>query len=165
MLANLQTWANRAYYGGRVHFDNENISGILEPEVPATADNSQIGIQAIWRHKWEKPEARSSPRRVLQSPPNICTGPRPMSWGWRIQHAMVDGEQGVISLNDEVSTGAPMTKAIAKYALREPLTMQGSFGTSRIHKWGMDEPHDEPPYAGTRHFGESVRELPPPYAE
>lgn len=164
MLTNLQAWSSRAYYGGRVEFDNENISGALEPEVPVATDDPQISIQAVWRYKWDKPEARGSPRRILQSPSNIRTGPRPMSWDWRIQHAMVDGEQGVIRLDDNVE-GTPMVKAIAKYALREPLTKQGNFGTCKIHRWGLDEPNDEPPYVGTTRFGESVREVPPPYSE
>ncbi|KAG9827718.1 hypothetical protein KCU98_g9296, partial [Aureobasidium melanogenum] len=163
MLANLQTWAERARYGGRVGFDNENITGALEPEPPTASDSPQINIRAVWRYKWDKPEVKSSSRRVLQSPQNIQPGPRPMSWDRRIQHAMVDGEQGVISLSDDVSAGVPMTKAVAKYALHETLTMQGNFGTSKIHKWGLDEPNDEPPYVGTRRFG--AREFPPAYTE
>ncbi|CAD0093933.1 unnamed protein product [Aureobasidium mustum] len=165
MLTNLQACANRAYYGGRVEFGNENASGAIESEDPVAADSPQISIQAVWRYKWDKPEARSSLRRVCQSPSDINTGPRPVSWHWRIQHAMVDGEQGVISLHDEISGTAPMVKAIAKYALREPLTKQGNFGTCKIHKWGLHEPNDERPYVGTTRFGESVRELPPPYSE
>ncbi|KAG9605598.1 hypothetical protein KCU77_g3596, partial [Aureobasidium melanogenum] len=165
MLANLQTWAERARYGGRVGFDNENISGALRSEPPTASDNAQIIIRAVWRYKWDKPEVKSSSRRVLQSPQNIRTGPKPMSWDRRIQHAMVDGEQGVVYLDDDVSAGVPMTKAVAKYALHETLTMQGNFGTSRIHKWGLDEPNDEPPYVGTRRFGGFVRELPPAYNE
>lgn len=164
MLAILQTWANRTYYGGRVGFDNGNISGDLNSESPAPSDAPHISVRAVWRYKWEKPEARSSARRVLQSPPNIRTGSAPMSWPWRIQHAMADGKQGVIGLGDEI-TGAPMLKVIAKYALREPMTMQGNFGTCKIHKWGMDEPNDEPSYIGTRRFGESVRHPPPAYTE
>ncbi|KAG9568431.1 hypothetical protein KCU71_g839, partial [Aureobasidium melanogenum] len=159
MLANLQTWAERARYGGRVGFDNENITGAFKSEPPATSDNPQINIRAVWRYKWNKPEVKGSSRRVLQSPRNIRSGPRPMSWDRRIQHAMVDGEQGVASLDDDVSAGVPMTKAVAKYALHETLTMQGHFGTSRIHKWGLDEPNDNPPYVGTRRFGGSVKEF------
>lgn len=165
MLANLQTWAERARYGGRVGFDNENITGTLGLELPAASDHPQIKVRAVWRYKWDKPEARSTSRRVLQSPQNIRTGPMPMSWDRRIQHAMVDGEQGVISLGDNVGGGLPMTKAVAKYALHETLAMQGNFGTSKIHRWGLDEPNDEPSYLGTRGFGGSVRELPPAYTE
>ncbi|KAH0359188.1 hypothetical protein KCU65_g10091, partial [Aureobasidium melanogenum] len=152
MLANLQTWAERARYGGRVGFDNENITGTLKSKLPAAPEDTQTKIRAVWRYKWNKPE-------------NIRTGPIPMSWSRRIQHAMVDGEQGVISLGDNVSAGVPMTKAVAKYALHETLAMQGNFGTSKIHKWGLDEPNDEPSYVGTRGFGGSVRKLPPAYTE
>ncbi|KAH0345869.1 hypothetical protein KCU83_g7554, partial [Aureobasidium melanogenum] len=165
MLANLQTWAERARYGGRVGFDNGSITGTLKSEPPAASDNPQINIQAVWRYKWNSPEVKGSSRRVLQSPQNIRLGPRPLSWGRRIQHAMVDGERGVVSLDDDVSAGVPMTKAVAKYALHETLTMQGHFGTSRIHKWGLDEPNDNPPYVGTRRFGGSVKEFQPAYTE
>ncbi|KAG9524854.1 hypothetical protein KCU93_g6107, partial [Aureobasidium melanogenum] len=161
MLDNLRTWAERARYGGRVGFDNENITGALESETPTASDNLQTNIRVVWRYKWNKPEVKGSSRRVLQSPQNIRPGPRPMSWDRRIQHAMVDGEQGVVSLADDVSAGVPMTKAVAKYALHETLTVQGNFGTSRIHKWGLDEPNDEPPYVGTRQVGSSGRGLPP----
>jgi hypothetical protein len=89
-----------------------------------------------------------------------------MTWNLRIQHAIIDGDKGVIGLGDDISRVAPMVKAIAKYALHETLTMQGNFGTSRIHNWGLDEPNDEPPYAGTRHIGGARRiELPPPYSQ
>ncbi|KAK5999982.1 hypothetical protein QM012_005070 [Aureobasidium pullulans] len=165
MLARLQTWAKLSCYGGRVAFNNVNVSGALTSKSLAASDEPRISIQAVWRYKWERPEARPSPRHVLQSPPNTWTDPRPMTWNWRIQHAMVDGEYGVISLSDDTGGPAPMIKAIAKYALHEPLTMQGNFGTCKIHKWGLDEPNDEPAYAGTRHFGRArTGELPPPYA-
>ncbi|KAG9514895.1 hypothetical protein KCV07_g7743, partial [Aureobasidium melanogenum] len=165
MLDNLQTWAERARYGGRVGFDNENITGALESETPTGSDNLQTNIRVVWRYKWNKPEVKGSSRRVLQSPQNIRPGPAPMSWDRRIQHAMVDGEQGVVSLADDVSAGVPMTKAVTKYALHETLTVQGNFGTSRIHKWGLDEPNDEPPYVGTRRIGSSGKGLPPAWTE
>ena len=94
-----------------------------------------------------------------------------MSWGLRVQHAIVDGENGVITLEDDVNRRPPFMKAMAKYALHETLSRQGDlrqgqFGMSRIHDWGLDESNDDPPYVGTRHFGEAPRvELPPPYSE
>ena len=94
-----------------------------------------------------------------------------MSWGLRVQHAIVDGEQGAITLEDDINRRPPFMKAMAKYALHENLKRQGDlrqgqFGMSRIHDWGMDEPNDERPYVGTRHFGEAMpMELPPPYGE
>lgn len=89
-----------------------------------------------------------------------------MTWDLRIQHAIIDGEKGVISLEDDINRVPPTVKAIAKYDLHETLITQGNFGTSRIHKWGLDEPNDEPPYVGARHLGGAMRiELPPPYSE
>ncbi|KAG9959607.1 hypothetical protein KCU61_g7354, partial [Aureobasidium melanogenum] len=139
MLANLQTWAERARYGGRVGFDNENITGAFRSEPPATSDNPQINIRAVWRYKWNKPETY------------VLGSANPARYGrWRARRRQLD---------DDVSAGVPMTKAVAKYALHETLTMQGHFGTSRIHKWGLDEPNDNPPYVGTRRFGGSVKEF------
>ncbi|CAD0110339.1 unnamed protein product [Aureobasidium uvarum] len=162
MFASLKTWSKRARYGGRVKFDNENKSGPLDS---GSYGGPRISVQAVWRYKWDKPKVQSTTRYALPTTPSIRSGPRPMTWDLRIQHAMVDGQKGAIGLEDETS-GVPMIKAIAKYALHETLTMQGSFGTSRIHKWGLDEPNDEPPYVGARHLGGAARiELPPPYTE
>jgi hypothetical protein len=146
----------------------EDVSDALEPEYGTTSmfTRPSISIQAVWRYKWDEPKVRSTARYALMSTPNIRTGPRPMTWNLRIQHAIIDGDKGVIGLGDDISRVAPMVKAIAKYALHETLTMQGNFGTSRIHNWGLDEPNDEPPYAGTRHIGGARRiELPPPYSQ
>ncbi|KAI4721922.1 hypothetical protein E4T48_01875 [Aureobasidium sp. EXF-10727] len=162
MLTSLRTWANRASYGGRVEFNNENTSGSLDL---GSSGGPRIGIQAVWKYKWNTPKAQSRTRHALPTTPNLRPGPKPKTWDLRIQHAMVDGQTGAIGLGDETS-GFPMIKAVAKYALHETLTTQGNFGTSKIHKWGLDEPNDEPPYVGARHFGGAGRtELPPPYNE
>jgi hypothetical protein len=166
MDASFQRWVSLAKYGGRVALDVGNVSGSLQSEdrTAWTSNRSHISIQAVWSYKWDKPKVRSTTRYALPTRPIIPIGPRPMTWNLRIQHAIVDGEKGAIGLGDDISPGAPMIKAIARYALHETLTMQGNFGTSRIHNWGMDEPNDEPPYVGARHLGGAMRvELPPPY--
>jgi hypothetical protein len=166
MDASFRKWASLAKYGGRVALEADTISSSLgsTPRTPWMSTRPGISVQAVWRYKWDKPEVRSTTRYALPSTPVIRTGPRPMTWNLRIQHAIVDGHKGVIRLEDDVSRGAPMIKAIAKHALHETLSMQGNFGTSRIHDWGLDEPNDGPPYVGTRHLGGARRiELPPPY--
>jgi hypothetical protein len=166
MHASFQRWASLAKYGGRVALEVKNASGSLQSEHLTSwmCNRPDITIQAVWRYKWEKPKARSTTRYALPTRPSVPHGPKPMTWNLRIQHAIVDGERGAIGLGDDISPGAPMIKAIAKYALHETLTMQDNFGTSRIHNWGMDEPNDEPTYVGARHLGGAMRvELPPPY--
>jgi hypothetical protein len=165
MNASFQKWASLAKYGGRVALDVETISSSLRltPHTPWMFTKPSLSIQAIWKYKWDKPEVRSTTRYALPSTPDVRTGPRSMTWNLRVQHAIVDGDRGVISLGDDISRVAPMVKAVAKYALHETLTIQGNFGTSRIHNWGLDQPNDEPPYFGTRHLGGARRiELPPP---
>ncbi|KAI4735785.1 hypothetical protein E4T50_13702 [Aureobasidium sp. EXF-12298] len=168
MDASFQRWANLARYGGRTTFTLDNISNSLRPEsrTNATSNKPHISIKAIWKYKYNAPKPRSTTRYVLPTTPNLHPGPRPMTWDLRIQHAIVDGEKGVISLEDDISRVSPTVKAIAKYALHETLTRQGNFGTSRIRKWGLDEPNDKVAYVGARHLGGAMRiELPPPYSE
>jgi hypothetical protein len=165
MDASFRKWASLAKYGGRIAQEVETAPSSLgsADRTPWMSDKPDISIQAVWRYKWNKPEVLSTTRYALPSTPTIRTGPRPMTWNLRVQHAIVDGDKGVISLADDISRVAPMVKAIAKYALRETLTMQGKFGTSRIHNWGLDQPNDEPTYIGTRHLGGASRiELTPP---
>jgi len=165
MIASFQRWASLAKYGGRITMEIQDFSNTLEPE-HGMSSRPDISIHVVWRYKWDKPEVRSTTRYALPSASNIRIGPRPMTWNLRIQHAIVDGDKGVISLEDDISRVTPMVKAIAKHALHETLTTQGNFGTSRIHSWGLDQPNDEPPYDGTRHLGGARRiELPPPYSE
>ncbi|KAI5272535.1 hypothetical protein E4T47_04201 [Aureobasidium subglaciale] len=164
MAARLQTWANYTRYGGRVQFEHESVSATLVPEMP-TSDKSCTNIRVVWKYRWTKPPTTKSPtQRRLPSHPNIYPGPRPKTWEMRVQHAMVDGERGVIALEDDTVGGSPMMKAMAKHTLYEPLTVQGQFRTSKIHRWGMDEPNDEPSYIGYQSFGAGARaDLPPPY--
>ena len=165
MAASFQRWAGRARYGGRVKFEVESVFGSFGSE-HRTSDRLDISIQAVWRYKWNAPRVQSTTRHALPSAPSIRLEPRPMTWDLQIQHAIVDGEKGAISMEDDISLVAPMLKAIKKYALNESLMRQGNFGTSKIHNWGLDEPNGEPPYIGARHFGGPVRtELPPPYSE
>ncbi|KAI5204326.1 hypothetical protein E4T38_04719 [Aureobasidium subglaciale] len=165
MAARLQTWANHARYGGRVQFEHKSVSATLVPEMP-TSNKSCTNIRVVWKYKWTKPSTTKSPaQRRLPSRPNICPGPRLKTWEMRVPHAMVDGERGVIALGDDVVGGSPMIKAMAKHALYEPLAAQGQFRTSKIHRWGMDEPNGEPSYLGYRSFGAGARaDLPPPYS-
>ncbi|THZ18528.1 hypothetical protein D6C91_05483 [Aureobasidium pullulans] len=156
MARNLQISANFAQYGGRVQFEHEN-STELSPSTPiqrSGSDTPAVEILLVWKYKsWIRPKAPGQTRHALPAHPNLHPGPRPVTWNHRIQHAMVDGQHGLITLEDEFVQVAPMLKAVRKYALHEHLTMQGHFGTSRIHKWGLDEPNEEPPYVGTSHFG------------
>ncbi|KAI4752507.1 hypothetical protein E4T52_15244 [Aureobasidium sp. EXF-3400] len=168
MDANFQRWASRARYGGRIAFELENVSGTLKPEhhTRSTSDTPNISIQAIWRYRYNPPKPRNTTRPALPPTTNLHPGPRPMTWDLRIQHAIIDSEKGVITLEDDINQVPPTIKAIAKYALHETLTRQGNFGTSRIRKWGLDEPNDDLPYVGDRSIGGGVRvELPPPYSE
>jgi len=170
MDASYRQWARLARYDGRLELESDRVSDVLESEYQ-TSDKPNISIQAVWRYKWNRPQARSPAPRTLPPIQNVQRGPKPMTWNLRVQHAIVDGEQGAITLEDDISQRPPFMKAMAKYALYETLstqggTRQGQFGTSRIHEWGLDEPNDEPPYVGTRHFGEAVQtQLPPPYSE
>ncbi|KAI5206507.1 hypothetical protein E4T39_02432 [Aureobasidium subglaciale] len=167
MAARLQVWANHARYGGRVQFEHESVSGTLVSDAPQTptSDKSCTSIRVVWRYKWAKLTTTKSPAgRRLPSHPNIYPGPRPKTWDMRVQHAMVDGQRGVIDLEDDIEGGSPMMKAMAKYTLREPVTVQGQFRTSKIHRWGMDEPNDEPTYVGYPTFGGAAwAEQPPLY--
>lgn len=170
MNASYQRWARLAKYGGRIDLELDSVSGFLGSEHDPSA-RPGISIQAVWRYKWNKPESQGTIRRFQPLTRNIQMSPSPMSWGLRVQHAIVDGACGAITLEDDIDRRPPFLKAMAKYALHETLTTQGDlrlgqFGTSRIHDWGLDEPNDEPSYVGTRHFGEAARmELPPPYSE
>ncbi|THY11839.1 hypothetical protein D6D01_08786 [Aureobasidium pullulans] len=156
MTLSLQRSAEHARYGGRVQFKLENVTE--SPSDTTThkpvIDGQSIQVSLAWKYKpWYKPEVEGQSCRNLPASPSICTGPRPVTWNHRIQHAMVDGQHGLITLEDEFAQVAPMMKAIRKYALYEPLGIQGHFGTSRIHKWGLDEPNEEPPYVGRSYFG------------
>jgi len=170
MDASYQQWARLARYGGRLELESDLVSDVLRSEY-WTSDKPSISIQAVWRYKCNKPQARSPTPRTLPPIQYVQRGPKPMTWSLRVQHAIVDGEQGAITLKDDISQRPPFMKAMARYALYETLSNQGDvragqFGTSRIHEWGLDEPNDEPPYVGTRHLGEAVQmQLPPPYSE
>ncbi|THW35044.1 hypothetical protein D6D21_09334 [Aureobasidium pullulans] len=156
MARNLQISANFAQYGGRVQFEHENLTE-LPPRTPMqrpVPDTPGVEILLVWKYKsWIRPKAPGQTRHALPAHPNLHPGPRPTTWNYRIQHAMVDGQHGLITLEDEFVRVAPMMKAVRKYALHEHLTMLGHFGTSRIHKWGLDEPNEEPAYVGRSHFG------------
>ncbi|KAI4854459.1 hypothetical protein E4T44_00159 [Aureobasidium sp. EXF-8845] len=126
MVASFRRWASLAKYGGRITMEVEDVSNALSPEHGTywLSTRPEISIRAVWRYKWDEPKVRSTTHYALPLTPGIRTGPRPMTWNVRIQHAIVDGDKGVISLGDDISRGSPMVKAIAKYALHEPLTMQ-----------------------------------------
>lgn len=173
MTSDLKTLARRARYAGRLQLEHSQTTTTLPTDQkPKKAGYRppSITIEAVWKYKrLDTSKPRSNPNGASLPPiPNV--GPRrPINWSQRIQHAIVDGSRGLITLQDEIAgRQPPFIKAARKYGLYEQMQTNGNFGISRIHEWGMDETVEE----GGRRKWKACRlwtgielESPPPYTE
>lgn len=158
MTLSLQDLARKARYGGRLRVKCAEGSAAWPHEKTDVqeATPTWIHVEAIWKHKgWstQAPDSQGQSEQLVIRP-----GPRPMDWGQRIQHAMVDGERGLITLEDQIERHAPFIKAMRKHGLYEPLQNNGPIGTGKIHLWGQDEADGDTAFVGYPHF--TTREAP-----